>query len=193
MEKQNEILFEQNKVILQELKVRNVTEESKFSRTLLEPLTGFPLHTVEEFIELNSVQNNDARTKLVSIPYLRHYIHINTLAKVSDKKISYPSESFSIRTFYPSKSVSFRANPWKKEKFNPNEIEAIRSLYEVSYPHESMPIRGMCKDSYPNESKSIRSQPTNSYPNQSETIRNQPKNSDPNESQLISIRWVSAQ
>ena len=67
MKKQLKITFEQNKVILQVIKARNVMEESKLSRTLQEPLTGFPLHTVEEFIELNSIENNDARTKLVSI------------------------------------------------------------------------------------------------------------------------------
>ena len=57
------------------------------------------------------------------------------------KKISYPPASFSIRNLYPIKSDSFQANPWKKNKFNPNESEPILNQPKNFDPNEFQLIR----------------------------------------------------
>ena len=65
LEKQNEILIQQNKDILHVLSRLNLGGES-LSETLYEPLTGFPITTIAEFEELDGDLNKSMRQKGVS-------------------------------------------------------------------------------------------------------------------------------
>ena len=73
-----------------------------------------------------------------------------TLAKVSDRKISYPSESFSIRSLHEDSNPKYKDSYWRIN-FSQSEV----SLYKFLSESQSEPIRNQPKNSDPNESQLI--------------------------------------
>ncbi|CAH0550883.1 unnamed protein product [Brassicogethes aeneus] len=61
---QNETIIEQNQVIINETSQLKEKEDKQLSENLLDPPSGFPLTTLEQFDELNSDLNMEGRRQL---------------------------------------------------------------------------------------------------------------------------------